>query len=321
MPPAAETVQLTASESACLDAVKDGLDQKTKIAIEAAQDLKTVAKILKRLGSARLIEQDGRGRWRPTEDGRCCAVTVVPVPERRGQGGAHGRLVPGSTAERLLNMLARPMRGAELVECLGVTPQRIRQLVVRLHAQGRVKLGDRANILHIVARSDDPSLLLGQDEERILSALPDDDVTTVPRLAAGSRMESARTRKAVDLLLDKGLVEEAGSNKGRTVYRLAAAGQSHFQRLASARRAEPVPLIVQSDRVRNVLSYLAEQGEARIRDARTALGIPQRSMNALMQYLKRKGLVRKTDQELSAPYGLTPEGYDILQEMFRRDHR
>ena len=55
MPPAAERVRLTISEAACLDAVKDGLDGKTKIAIETKQDLETVAKALENLGRARLI--------------------------------------------------------------------------------------------------------------------------------------------------------------------------------------------------------------------------------------------------------------------------
>jgi DNA-binding MarR family transcriptional regulator len=185
------------------------------------------------------------------------------------------------------------MRGVELVERLGVTPQRVHQLIVRLHAQGRVRLGDRGDILHIVARSDDPSLLLTHDEERILSALPDEAATTVPKLAAGTHLPSARATNAVDHVYEKGLVEEAGSSRGYTLYRLAAEGRAHIQRHASARRAEPPALKVRSNRVRSVLSYLAERGGARIKEVRDALGISQSSMNALMQYLKRIGLVKK----------------------------
>jgi Mn-dependent DtxR family transcriptional regulator len=80
-------------------------------------------------------------------------------------------------------------------------------------------------------------------------------------------------------------------------------------------------LKVKSDRVRSVLSYLAEQGEARIKEVRDGLAISQASMNALMQYLKRKGLVRKIRRDLSAPYELTSEGRDILREMSRRAQR
>ena len=319
MPPAAERVQLTVSEAACLDAVKGGLNGKTKIAVETKRDLTTVAKALEKLSRARLIRRTGSRFWTPTNHGRHCAVRVVPDPERRRGGKRFGRLVAGSAAERLLNTLDRPMRGVELVERLGVTPQRVHQIIVRLHGQGRVRLGDRGNILHIVARSDDPSLLLTQDEERILSALPDDAATTVPRLAAGAHMPSARATNAVDHVYEKGLVEEAGSSRGYTLYRLAAEGRAHIQRRASAQRAEPAPLKVKSDRVRSVLSYLAERGEARIKDVRDALGIPPTSMNSLMQYLKRMGLVKKISCELSAPYELTTEGRDILREMFRRD--
>ncbi len=319
MPPSAVRVQLTVTEAACLNAVKNGLDGKTKIAVETKRDLKTVASALERLGRARLIGRTGSRRWHPTKHGRHCAVRVVPDPERRLGGKVFGRLIAGSAAERLLDALDRPMRGSDLVERLGVTPQRVHQLIVRLHAQDRVRLGDRGKILHIIARSDDPSLLLTHGEERILSALPDEAATTVPRLAAGARMLSARAKNAVDHLYEKGLVEEAGSSRGRTLYRLAAEGRTHLQRRASVRRAEPAPLKVKSDRVRNVLSYLAERDETRIKEVRDALGISQSSMNALMQYLKRKGLVRKLSHELSAPYELTGEGRDILREMFRRD--
>ena len=318
MPPAAEAVQLTVSEAACLDAVKDGLDRKTSIAVETKQDLKTVAKALERLRRARLIRRAGSRCWRSTTQARHCAVRVVANPERRSGGKSFGALVAGSTAERLLNALDRPMRGIDLVDRLGVTRQRVHQLTVRLHAQGRVRFGDRGNILHIVARSDDPSLLVTRDEERILSALPDEAATTVPRLAAGAGMPSARAKDAVDHLYEKGLVEEDGSSRGYSLYRLAAVGRTHFQRRASARRADPVPLKVKSDRVRSVLSYLAERGEARIKGVRDALGISQASMNALMQYLKRKGLVSKVSRELKAPYALTAEGRDTLREMFRR---
>ncbi len=321
MPPAAERVRLTVSEAACLDAVKDGLDGKTKIAIETKQDLKTVAKALKNLSHAGLIERIDSRRWRPTEHGRHCAVRVVPNPARRFGGKVFGRLIAGSTAQRLLDALDRPMHGSDLVERLGVTRERVHQLIVRLHAQGRVRLGDRGKTLHIIARSGDPTLLLTHDEERILSALPDDAATTVPSLALGAHMRSARATNVVGHLYEMDLVEEVGSSRGQTLYRLAAEGRAHFQRRASARRAEPAPLKVRSDRVRNVLSYLAERGRARIKDVRDALGISQTSMNALMQYLKRKGLVRKINLEQNAPYELTIEGRDILREMHRRDQR
>jgi len=160
MQSASEKIQLTASQAACLDAVREGLDSKTKIAVETKQDLKTVSTALKWLDRARLLRRADGYRWRPTKRGRSCAVQVVPDPERRLGGKRFGELVAGSTAERLLDALDRPMRGAELAELLGVTKQRVHQLVVKLHAQGRLKLDDQGKVFHIVARSDDPTFLL-----------------------------------------------------------------------------------------------------------------------------------------------------------------
>jgi predicted transcriptional regulator len=134
-------------------------------------------------------------------------------------------------------------------------------------------------------------------------------------------MLAARATNAVDHVYEKGLVEEAGSIKAHTLYRLAAEGRAHFQRREPVQRAEPAPLKVKSDRVRRVLSYLGERKGARIKDVRDALGIAQASMNALMQYLKRIGLVRKISCELTAPYELTTEGREILREMCRRDQQ
>jgi hypothetical protein len=48
------------------------------------------------------------------------------------------------------------------------------------------------------------------------------------------------------------------------------------------------------------------------------LQIPHNSMNALMQYLKRKLLVQKTGSALDAPYCLTDKGYEVLVEITRR---
>jgi hypothetical protein len=48
------------------------------------------------------------------------------------------------------------------------------------------------------------------------------------------------------------------------------------------------------------------------------LSIPRESINALMQYLKRKLLVIEIGEEFSAPHSLTDEGHAVLAEMTRR---
>jgi len=45
------------------------------------------------------------------------------------------------------------------------------------------------------------------------------------------------------------------------------------------------------------------------------LSLPPQSMNALMQYLKRRRLVKKSDCAYNSPYSLTAEGIAALVEM------
>jgi hypothetical protein len=85
-----------------------------------------------------------------------------------------------------------------------------------------------------------------------------------------------------------------------------------------SRHAQAPRLPVESDRVRNVLSPIQESGALRIRDVTNVLKVPRESINALMQYLKRKHLVKKTGHEFNAPYSLTDEGHAALVEMTRR---
>ncbi|MSO93999.1 MAG: hypothetical protein EXQ86_11455 [Rhodospirillales bacterium] len=236
-------------------------------------------------------------------------------------GKRFGKLIEGAAATRLLETLERPVDGKELAARLGVTPQRVHQIVVKLHALGRLRIGDPAHILHVVARADDPSILLKRDEERVLSAMPDEDATTAPRLAVAGHMATSRVEASVVRLLRAGLVEKAGTSRNYTLFRITPKGSPHFQRRSAARHADPAPLKVKSDRVRRVLSYLRRRGRARVLDVQKALDVPQAPMNALMQYLKRRGLVRNVSGERRAPYELTAEGQETLAEMIRRGRR
>ena len=83
----------------------------------------------------------------------------------------------------------------------------------------------------------------------------------------------------------------------------------------SAHRAAGSRLPVQSDRVRGVLSAISDFGALRIKEVAMSLNSPHRSINALMQYLKRKRLVAKVGEEFDAPYSLTETGRAILAEM------
>jgi hypothetical protein len=106
--------------------------------------------------------------------------------------------------------------------------------------------------------------------------------------------------------------------RGNQVYRLTLAGLNHPQRVRSARHAQELRLPVESERVHDVLSAIADAGALRARDVAKLLQIPRQSLNALMQYFKRKHLVQKVGQDLHAPYSLTEMGHAALAEMTRR---
>ena len=316
----APKAQLTESEAACLEAVRNGLESKTRIALAIKLDLITVNASLKGLQGAKLVRQRSRrSPWRVTKRGESCAVEIVPDPDRGRRGRPRGTIFPGSAAERLLAALDRPRHGDELLKLLGITRQRLHQLAVRFHADGRVRFGDPNRILHTIARMDDPSVLLSAIQERILSAMPEGFPTTASKLNAVAAWRVEPTLAVLTTLQDQGLVEPAGTTRGQSLYGLTEQGKTHFQRRKPSRTAEPAGLEVRSDRVRSVLSLIEKYGEARARDVGVALGIPRQTLNALMQYLKRKGLVIKAGPTLHSPYTLTPRGLEVLKEMARKD--
>jgi predicted transcriptional regulator len=56
----------------------------------------------------------------------------------------------------------------------------------------------------------------------------------------------------------------------------------------------------------------------RIKVISDTLRLPPQSTNSLIQYLKRKDLVQKTNKSLGAPYTLTSLGRATLTEMGQR---
>ncbi len=318
MLPAAQPAVLTASQTACLDAVKDGMQTKMMIAIKAKRDLKTAAAALENLRRAQLVRRSSARGWRVTERGQSSAVETIPDPKRRLGGKAAGWIVAGSSAARILQVLDRPMRISEMAARIGVSQVRVRQLTVKLLASGRLRTVDGAKALRLVARIDDPTILLTRDEERALSAMPDHYPTNAARIRTTTALSADRERAALASLKAADLITDSPDASGERRYRLTAAGSAHPQRNPSARRAKPLRLKVESDRVLAVLSHIAESGEARIKDIGYALELPYFSTNALLQYLKRKGLVQKVEGVVNAPYRMTGEGDEVLAEMARR---
>jgi DNA-binding IclR family transcriptional regulator len=138
MPSKARNLTLTNSQAACLIALRYCKDSKTKIAIEAKLDLIKTSTALRALTRLGLAKQNQAKKWWPTARGKACRYETVSDRWRRSSA------FPGAGGRRLLALLDRPMRGRKIAEKLGVTHQRVRQLVIKLRAQGYVSFGDQA---------------------------------------------------------------------------------------------------------------------------------------------------------------------------------
>jgi len=200
MKPKVRNLILTESQAACLVALRFRKESKTEIAIQARLDLKKAAKALEALKELGLARRGEMNSWHPTGRGRNCRFKTIPDPIRRGSA------LPGPGARRLLDALDRPMRGDQLAERLGITLQRVRQLVVKLHAQGLVKFGDPEKILEVVSRNKDKTVLLSRDEARVLSAIPDAYATNVTKIRLAVLLPEKNFRKILDRLIAKGFV-------------------------------------------------------------------------------------------------------------------
>jgi DNA-binding MarR family transcriptional regulator len=317
------TINLPAAEAACLEALRSGDTMKSRIAIHAGIDLDRATRALRRLadkGLATAVRRSPRSprRWRPTPRGRRVTISVVPDPKPRRAFNRGTLVQPDSSTERLLHVLNRPKRTADLPAELGISRQRVQQIITRLLAHGLLRSADPGRPTRLVARTDDPTVLLRYDEEMVLSAMPDEADTTIAKLSRALRIGTDRTKGAVAALIAQGLVETSGTMRDVTLYRRTAEGSKHPQRDRSAKRAEAPALPVKSDRVRSVLHYFCEHGPTRTAKIARDLGIVRHSMNALMQYLKRRGLARKAGDSFDAPHEITSEGRLVYDEMLRR---
>jgi DNA-binding IclR family transcriptional regulator len=303
---------LTAAQAACMNVLRLTPKSKSQIAIAARLGLARTSSVLTNLVRLQLAQRTADNRWRKTPLGRNCRFHTLPDKKRRGDG----RL--GHGAERALQALDHPMSGSELAARLGVTKQRAHQLVVRLHAAGRVRLGEPRYVHFIVARTDDPTPLLSRREQRVFSAIPEHYATTAAKIRLAAKCSESAAARVLNCLLCHGLIAREGRAAGPKVYRMTEAGLVHPQYRRSTKPAVPPSLPVRSERVFDVLSLLAERGQAQITQVRDVLGVPHPTINALFQYLKRKALLRKDGTVARSPYVLTAHGGEILAEMKRR---
>jgi DNA-binding MarR family transcriptional regulator len=312
-----DPVSLPSAEAACLQVLRAGIGRPTAIALRCGRRAERTGRALATLSDLRLAKKGEDGVWGLTARGRTVPFSVLPADGTRGRKPSLA-VVPGSTAARLLALLETPRHRADLPGLLGVTRERVRQLVVAQSAAGRIRGAGSEDPIFALALTGNPVVLLTYAQERVLSAFGEEKATTLSRLARVAHRTPAVMAEIVDFLRDAGLIEEAGRGAYGELWRLTPAGRSHWQRSPDVAEAEEPPLMFRSGRIANVLAYLAEQGESRTVEVSRALDIPPQSMNGLMQYLKRRRIVRVRSNAFHSPYVLTDEGRELLAAMTRR---
>jgi DNA-binding MarR family transcriptional regulator len=287
------------------------------IALRSGHGVERIGRALATLSDLGLAKTGTDGVWGLTAGGRTVPFSVLPEVGTRGRKPSR-TVVPGSTAARLLALLETPRHRADLPGLLGVTRERVRQLVVSLSAAGRIRGAGSEEPIFALALTGDPVVLLTYAQERVLSAFGEETATTLSRLARVAHRSPAVMAQIADFLRDVGLIEKVGRATYGELWRLTSAGRSHWQRSPDVAEAEPPPLMFRSGRIVNVLAYLVEQGEARTVEVARALDIAPQTMNALMQSLKRRGIVRPRSDAFRSPYVPTGEGRELLAAMTRR---
>jgi DNA-binding IclR family transcriptional regulator len=309
--PRARNLLLTQAQAACLSALRSGGNSQSKIAMQAKLGLAKATAALRKLAELGLARRHQTAGWQATPRGKTCRFDAIPGRPRRDE------VAPSPSGRRLLELLDRPMRGRQIVKELGMSRQGVHQLLIKLYAQGHVRFADPENPLWLVMRAEDKTPALSRGEERVLSVVPREYATDAIKIRSAAGVPDAEIHEILERLLLRRLIEASQGLRGNQVYRLTDAGLTHPQRVASVACAQAPRPPVESERVRKVLSAIFDSGELRIKDVTNTLSVPHQSMNALMQYLKRKRLVRKNGRELHSPYALTAQGIAALAEMTR----
>ena len=287
---------LTKSQAGCLMVLRNPGFSQRRIAGAAKLDLKRTEAALRKLAQLGLARRSDSQLW--------SAIARYPQPAPSGR--------------RLLDLLDRPKGASALAHESGFSRERVGQLLLQLHARGRIIFVDPEYPSWLIKRADDESAVLARDDTRVLSAVPAERPADVSRLMMVKTLARCDIERTLDRLVEGGLVEIVESPSGAPAFRLTSAGLEHPQYVPPKRLLPASRLPVRSDRVRLVLQTIAEADALRIRDVRHLTNLPQRSVNALMQYLKRKRLVVKIGDAFDAPYRLTKQGVATLAEMSLR---
>ena len=296
--------------------LRAGIGRPTTMVLRSSIGREQVRQALESLSGLQLAEKIEDGVWGLTDSGRIVPFSVrLPEKKKRGRKPFGSVAPPGSAAARLLALLDTPRHRAELPKLLGVTRERIRQLLVALSAAGLIRGAGTDDPEFALARSDDPVVLLTQAQERVLSAFDEEQAMTLRRVATEAQRRPDVTTEIAAFLRDAGLIAT------EELWRLTPAGRSHWQRSPRVPKVPKIPkkeepsLSFHSQRMLNLMTYLAEKGEAEPAEMASAFGYPLRATDGLMQFLKRQGAVRAWSKTGHESYLLTDRGRQMQRTM------
>ena len=250
--------------------------------------------------------------WHATPLGKKCQFRILPEMTTEDDASLPKAMRPSPAAQRLLDILERPMRGSQIAKALGVTPQAVRFMLEKMIAKGLVRLANPGNPMELVARSDDNFAFLPLDEVKVLAGIPDSGATDIKRLLMATKLDETRLMEILVGFIKSEILETEYGFSNEPNLRLTETGRAHPQRNTRKSRAAVPQLPVRSDRVHTVLVTIQKAGSMRILELRDQLHISQNSINALIQYLKRKQLVAKCNPDMFSPYELTGKGQELL---------
>ena len=302
-------VVLPRSREACLVALRSGKSTVTQIAMFALVSIKTASDALRDLKVLETRRAEPRGGLAPdiarTDVSRRPrrpadrATSVVNLP-RTGAGCSpcsSSRRGDEASPRNSGSRARRPAHDAQAERARACQIRRPGRPVVAGHARrGR-------NALAVAGRG---ARAFG-DPRRTLDERPADPPSYAAR--RGSDRNRPGAPRGLGLRRGRRRIQRRRAFPGRRRRSRASATPYGHPRGGAPAPARP------SDRVRAVLSAIETAGALRIRDVRDMLRLPQKSANALAQYLKRKGLIRKTGELFDDPYVLTVLGCFTLAAM------
>ena len=199
---------LTRSQADCLMVLRNPVFSPGRTAVAAKLDLDRTDAALRKLEEFGLVRRNDAIHWSATGSGVTCEFETIADPRvRRGRPprpgaqslfdfmdeptGGPGSAQPGPSARLLLDLLDRPKSAVALARESGLSRERVRQLLVRLHALRLVAFADLDHPSWLIRRESDDRLVLSRTETRVLSALPSGCVVDIEGLGTATKLPIA----------------------------------------------------------------------------------------------------------------------------------